>query len=212
MEHHTQDAVSLESNALPETNASPEHKTTQCRQRCRARRRDRKQCRLFAQDPVTGLCSRHAAYAETVPDALQDTTDLSNEIFAFAQPVLESPEHINAVLSNIVTPVAKGRISSRRAAVITYALSLMLRSVLVIDKKASDRPLQIEWSKDSWRPACAIRAAAAAEAARNSSEDQTAPRAQDGNRADAKAGAQTRSGNNNGENYDATKSYSDLRA
>jgi hypothetical protein len=138
MEQHTQDTVSPEPNASPESNA-PHH-----RQRCRARRRDRKQCRLFAQDTATGLCARHAAYAEAL-DELQDTTDLSKQLLVVNQGGYCTAESVNAILSNVVELLAKGRISPRRASVITFALSLMLRSVIVQDRQIANTPPQITW-------------------------------------------------------------------
>jgi hypothetical protein len=149
MEQHTQDAASPEIMVTPEPKVSPEIKVSpepnapRRRQRCRARRRDLKQCRLFAQDPATGLCARHAAYAETLPDELQDSTDLSKEILVVDKGDFGTTENINAILSNVIELVAKGRISTRRAAVITYALSLILRSVVVMDRKAANTPPQI---------------------------------------------------------------------
>jgi hypothetical protein len=133
MEQHTQDTVSPEPNAI------------QSRQRCRARRRDRKQCRLYAQDPATGLCARHTAYAET-PAGLQDTTDLSKQLLVVNQGGYCTADSINAILSNVVELLAKGRISPRRASVITFALSLMLRSVVVQDRQAANPPSRIDWS------------------------------------------------------------------
>ena len=54
----------------------------------------------------------------------------------------DSPETINSVLSNIIELVAMGRLSARRAAVITCALSLMLRSSVVAERQAlSQLPL-----------------------------------------------------------------------
>ncbi|MGC1616900.1 MAG: hypothetical protein WA765_00280 [Candidatus Acidiferrum sp.] len=132
--------------------------------RCRARNRTGAQCRLRAQDPVKGLCSRHVDRAARTTHSAPDRADLSTDLFGEIIPSFKSAEEINATLANLVVLVAQGRISSRRAAVITYALSLILRGVLVIDKKAADTPSQLKWSDTSWRPACAIRA----EAARNS--------------------------------------------
>jgi hypothetical protein len=155
MEQHTQDAASPEIMVTPEPKVSPEIKVSpepnapRRRQRCRARRRDLKQCRLFAQDPATGLCARHAAYAETLPDELQDSTDLSKEILVVDKGDFGTTENINAILSNVIELVAKGRISTRRAAVITYALSLMLRNVVVADRKVANTPPRIDWGP-SW--------------------------------------------------------------
>jgi hypothetical protein len=132
--------------------------------RCRARNRTGAQCRLSAQDPVKGLCSRHADRAARTTHSAPDRADLSADLFGEVAPTFQSAEEINATLAHLVVLVAQGRISSRRAAVITYALSLILRGVLVIDKKAADIPFQHEWS-GPWRPACVIHA----EAARNSS-------------------------------------------
>ncbi|MGB2672079.1 MAG: hypothetical protein WA621_18535 [Candidatus Acidiferrum sp.] len=137
MKPHTQDTLSLEPNA------SPAHNTTQGRQRCRARRRDLKQCRLYAQDPATSLCARHATYGETSRYELQDSTDLSKEILIVDNGSYGTTENINSLLSNVVELIAKGRISPRRAAVITYALSLMLRSIIVSDHKAANAHSQI---------------------------------------------------------------------
>jgi hypothetical protein len=133
--------------------------------RCRRRTRANGRCRLPVLDPATGLCFKHAAPLPSTMFSAPDRADLSAELFGEVVPAFKSAEEINATLARAVVLVAQGRISSRRAAVITYALSLILRGVLVIDKKAADAPSQLEWSDTSWRPACVIRA----EAARNSS-------------------------------------------
>jgi hypothetical protein len=123
--------------------------------RCRSRASGR--CRLPVQDPATGLCSKHAALASRAAHSAADRADLSSDLFGEAIPAFKSAEEINAALAHLVVLVAQGRIASRRAAVITYALSLILRGVQVIDKKAADAPVQIVWDYP-WRPACAIRA------------------------------------------------------
>jgi hypothetical protein len=132
--------------------------------RCRRRSRANGRCRLPVQDPATGLCFKHAAQLPSATLSAPDRADLSADLFGEVIPSFKSAEEINATLAHVVVLVAQGRISSRRAAVMTYALSLILRGVLVIDKKAADAPSQFEWSDTSWRPACVIRA----EAARNS--------------------------------------------
>ena len=194
MEPHTQDTASRKDIVSPEPNASPEHNTTQGRQRCRARRRDRKQCRLFAQDPATGLCARHAAYAESAPDVFQDATDLSKEILVINDGDYGSVESINSILSNLVELLAQGRISPRRASVITFALSLMLRSVIVQDRQAANAPTQIIF--DAPRP--------------NRDDAPRASAVQSGNPADAKAGAEARQEPSNGAKHHAPKTYSEV--
>lgn len=201
----------MEQQHAPSTSTSKPHSTPRGANRCRRRTRANGRCRLPVQDPATGLCFRHAARAARNTDTAPESADLSAPLFGEVVPSFKSAEEINATLANLVILVAQGRISSRRAAVITYALSLILRGVLVIDKKASDQPIQIDWSNESWRPSCVVRAEAAAEASRNSPNDQPAPGAQANKGADVEARAQTRRGTHNGENYDATKSYSDLR-
>lgn len=132
--------------------------------RCRRRTGANGRCRLPVQDPATGLCFKHAASATRAAHSAADRADLSAYLFGEAVPSFKSAEEINATLAHLVVLVAQGRISSRRAAVMTYALSLILRGVLVIDRKAADIPFQQEWS-GPWRPACVIHA----EAVRNSS-------------------------------------------
>ncbi len=97
-------------------------------------------CRLPVQDPATGLCFKHAAPETSAANSAADRADLSADLFGEVAPTFQSAEEINATLAHLVVLVAQGRISSRRAAVITYALSLILRGVLVIDKKAAGRP------------------------------------------------------------------------
>jgi len=132
--------------------------------RCRRRTRANGRCRLPVQDPATGLCFKHTAPLPGARFPAPDRADLSAELFGEVVPAFKSAEEINATLARVVVLVAQGRLSSRRAAVITYALGFILRGVLVIDKKAADAPSQLEWSDTSWRPACLTRA----EAARNS--------------------------------------------
>jgi len=146
----------------PQTPATPK-RTPRGAARCRRRSRANGRCRLPVQDPATGLCFRHADRVGRTTCSVADVADLSVELFGESVPSFQSAEEINSTLCHLVVLLAQGRISSRRAAVITHALSLILRGVLVIDKKASDAPVQFEWS-GTWRPQCVIRA----EAARNS--------------------------------------------
>jgi hypothetical protein len=111
--------------------------------RCRSRNRSGSRCRLHAQDPATGLCFRHAARPGTTSDDTDLSADLFPELPANELPELRTPEQINDFLSRVVLLLAQGRISPRRAAVITFACSLLLRSVVVMDRQGSDCSLLI---------------------------------------------------------------------
>jgi hypothetical protein len=125
-----------------QSTASPKSKVPRGSQRCQARNRDRSQCRLPAQDPSTGLCSRHAALTSKYAATIDDSTDLCLDLFDTEIGGLDSTQGINTVLTNVVILLAKGRLSPRRASVITFALSLVLRSVVVMDREAANAPTQ----------------------------------------------------------------------
>src|SRR5271155_3738119 len=123
-----------------QTTASPDPVSTrEGFARCRSRKRSGGRCRLPVQDPATGLCFRHTHRVRKTTDRLDDSLDLSAELFT-EQSVLSTAEDINSVLCNVVTLVAQGRISTRRAAVITYTLSHVLRSVAIMDREPSQPP------------------------------------------------------------------------
>lgn len=130
----------METQLTQSTASSSESNLPRGSQRCRARSRNRSQCRLRAQDPAVGLCYRHAIRASHDSDEAKDTTDLSKEILVVNDGNYGTVENINAILSNVVELIAQGRMSPRRAAVITYALSLMLRGVVVLDRQAATAP------------------------------------------------------------------------
>lgn len=145
MEQQSQQSEKPQTTASPDPVSAPKGFA-----RCRSRKRSGARCRLSVQDPAVGLCFRHAALARETADALQDSTDLSKELLVVNEGAYGTTEHINAILSNVVELIARGRISPRRAAVITYALSLMLRSIVASDRKAANTPPEIIW--DAPRP------------------------------------------------------------
>jgi hypothetical protein len=103
--------------------------------RCRAHNRSGSRCRLHVQDPATGLCFRHKVSITSVSGPLDDSLDLSSEILAKVDGAYHSPETISSLLSNIIELVAQGRLSPRRAAVMTYAFSLMLRTSVAHERQ-----------------------------------------------------------------------------
>jgi hypothetical protein len=123
--------------------ASPKPRLPRGSERCHARNRDRSQCRNHVQDLATGLCARHALRAHKVAATIDDSTNISLDLLDSQMGALDSTHAINIVLTNVVIMLAQGRISPRRASVITFALSLMLRSVVVMDRKAANTPPQI---------------------------------------------------------------------
>jgi|GEM_PF-2944835 len=105
--------------------------------RCRSRKRNGARCHLPIQDRDAGLCFVHAARVRKTTGTFDDTFDLSTDLFGPATPSFQSAEEINSALTNLVILVARGRLSPRRASVITYALSFILRGLQVIDHKAA---------------------------------------------------------------------------
>lgn len=128
----------------PENTAPPDPSSARTGlARCRSRKRNGARCRLTVQDPATGLCFRHAHLAGQTTDTLDDAMDLSSELLSVNEGAYNTTDDINAILSNVVELLAKGRISPRRASVITFALGLMLRSVVVAERQLACAPTQI---------------------------------------------------------------------
>jgi hypothetical protein len=125
-----------------QTIASPEPRIPRGSERCHARNRDRSQCRNHVQDPASELCSRHAACAHKAAVTIDDSTNISMDLLDSQMGALDSTHAINIILTNVVIMLAQGRISPRRASVITFALSLMLRSVVVMDRQGAQEPAQ----------------------------------------------------------------------
>src|SRR5580658_8138603 len=134
MELQNQESQQTQPAQQPSTQSTPPPPLKAAR--CQARNRNGSRCRLRAQHPGAPLCRRHADRAGTFADTLDDSLDLSLEVFAKQEGSYETTESINSILSNVVELVARGRISARRAAAITCALSLMLRSAVVADRQA----------------------------------------------------------------------------
>ena len=125
--------------------ASPLPPSTAANHRCTYLSPSGRRCRSSSVDPLCGFCQKHAARKDTHPDS----ADLSADLFRNATPSFDSVEEINSVLTNLVILLAEGRISTRRAGVITYALSFLLRGLQAIDKQAADEPPHIICDIDS---------------------------------------------------------------
>ena len=93
--------------------------------RCRFYSSSGRRCRIPADSG--GLCAKHQAdqVAEVAATLTANLDDLS------------SPEQINTFLSRLLLLLAQDKISARRAAVLTYIASQLLRSVhtMIADEK-----------------------------------------------------------------------------
>jgi hypothetical protein len=98
---------------------------------------------------VAGLCLRHSKSKNWEP---RDVDNLCPALFGQLHddelPNLQTPEDVSNFLARVVVLLAEGRITARRATVLTYAASL-LRSAVVI--KANETT-EIIWDRDLPRP------------------------------------------------------------
>jgi hypothetical protein len=103
----------------------------------------RGRCKLPALDSKSGLCLLHSKAPKP-----RDTDDLSGVLFDKLPedelPDLQTPEDVSTFLARVVVLLAEGRITPRRATVLTYASSLLLRCAIFINK----RPPEIIWDLD----------------------------------------------------------------
>jgi hypothetical protein len=123
--------------------------------RCRARNRSGRRCRLHVKDPVTCLCFKHIGQ-QAKPDS--DDTDISGEVFLDVPvevlPDLTVAKNINEMVCRVVVLLAEGRISARRASILIFGASQLLRSIAVMDSQGyfwERRPLP-EWDYQNNKP------------------------------------------------------------
>jgi hypothetical protein len=90
-----------------------------------------RQCRLLAAGPHDNLCLHH----RTLQLAKQPI-DLSRQLLAQSQG-FQTAQGVNFALTNIYELLAADRISTRRAAVLAYINSLILRTLPAIDADLS---------------------------------------------------------------------------
>lgn len=121
--------------ASPDT-APPETTSSLPDDRCGYVSHSGRRCRAKATDPIFLLCGKHSA--QFAPDP--ESGSVAIELFGPGVPSFGSVEEINSVLTRVVILVAQGRLSSRRAGVIVYALSFVLRGLQVIEKRPYEPP------------------------------------------------------------------------
>ncbi len=94
--------------------------------RCTYRSASGRQCRLAIFDPQSGLCANHHADLKQ-----NERADVADILFRDAQD-FQTAQGINYALRSLHWLVGKNRISSRRANVLAYICSLLLRTLPAI--------------------------------------------------------------------------------
>jgi hypothetical protein len=98
--------------------------------RCCFRFANGKRCRLMVIDSGFGLCFQHAKLKLD----RREVADLSAALLGEKPNGLHTVQQINDLLYNVIRLLAQNRISPRRATVLTYACSLLLRSAVLINR------------------------------------------------------------------------------
>jgi hypothetical protein len=96
-------------------------------QRCSHHDTNGRQCRSLVSDAHSGLCPHHLAVEKQKEAANVYTPLIRNS------QGLQTAQGINYSLSNLYELLAKNHISSRRASVLAYINSLLLRTLPAID-------------------------------------------------------------------------------
>jgi len=117
----------------PETSSSttiPSSTSIHCQHRSVSGRRF---CRLPISDPDSGLCSKHAAEHQRDLDQVDLAAPLIGKIEEF-----RSAADINHSLGELYKLQARNKITPRRAAVMAYTASLLLRTLPAIQKETGN--------------------------------------------------------------------------
>jgi hypothetical protein len=84
----------------------------------------------WSSTPGFGLCFQHAKLKLD----RREVADLSAALLGENPNGLHTVERINDLLYNVICLLAQNRISPRRAAVLTYACSLLLGSAVILNR------------------------------------------------------------------------------
>ena len=95
--------------------------------RCCYRSPTGRQCRVLTSDTRSGLCAQHRA-----EDQQKERADVYDPLSRNSQG-FQTAQGVNHSLHNLYWLLAKNRISPRRAAVLAYINSLLLRTLPAID-------------------------------------------------------------------------------
>ena len=98
----------------------------------------RRFCRIPVSDPQSGLCFRHAASQSKAKAQAAQASRLIGDTGEFRSAV-----EINRSLGELYKLLANDEIAPRRAAVMAYTCSLLLRSLVAIEHELADAPQRI---------------------------------------------------------------------
>lgn len=97
-----------------------------------------KRCRLHASESQSGLCAHHfrlGSLAAAPPASPQDSVDLSADLLP------DLPTHssvdLRQFLARLLVLVTQGRVSTRRAAVLSYIVNQLLHSTARVKRNRS---------------------------------------------------------------------------
>ncbi len=111
--------------------------------RCTYRTASGRQCRLAIFDPQSALCANHHADLKQ-----NERADVADILFQYSED-FQTAKGINLSLRSLHWLVGKNRISSRRANVLAYICSLLLRTLPAM---AAERHAGITYTSDPPEP------------------------------------------------------------
>jgi len=104
--------------------------TTTALPHCQQRTPSGRRCRMTISDPDSGLCSRHAALLQKDLDQADLSACLIGDIQEF-----RSADDINHTLGELYKLQARNKISPRRASVMAFTCSLLLRTLPALQQE-----------------------------------------------------------------------------
>ena len=114
--------------------------------RCRHFTFKGRRCRLNALDPASGLCFRH------IGSQFQPSDQDLSSAFVGLLGGFHSPCQIHAFLTEVAVLLVQNRISTRRAAVLTYLGQTLLRTLPAIEDELDAHEQKVPWIFDLPRP------------------------------------------------------------
>jgi hypothetical protein len=102
---------------------------------CQQRTASGRRCRMAISDPDSGLCFKHAAERQKELDQTDFSASLIGNVEEFRSAV-----DINHSLGELFKLQARNKIAPRRAAVMAFTCSLLLRTLPAIQMEIDGRP------------------------------------------------------------------------